>query len=60
MKLQRLGFTDQAFWRLHHFREKGKKATINGVRSYCEKTNSFLGGGNNERVYQHLKRLLEN
>ena len=30
-ELELLGFMDEAFWRLHHFRGK-KRVTINGVQ----------------------------
>jgi hypothetical protein len=53
-ELQTLGFTDEAFWRIHHFREKGEKESINGHRSYCEVTDSFLDEGTNERVQIRL------
>jgi hypothetical protein len=57
-ELQTLGFTDEAFSRTHHFREK---ETINGHISYCEniKTDSFRDGGNNERVQLRLGIILK-
>ena len=59
-ELQRLGFTDEAFWRIHHFREKNNKETISGFRSYCETTDSFRNGGNNERVQKRIEMVLTN
>jgi|SRR5580692_5738565 hypothetical protein len=58
-ELQTLGFTDEAFWRIHHFREKGKKESINGHRSYCQLTDSFLDEGTNERVQIRLEIVLK-
>jgi hypothetical protein len=57
-ELQQLGFTDEAFWRVHHFREKERRETINGFRSYCEKTDLFHDDGNNERVHKRLEMIL--
>ena len=57
-ELQTLGFTDEAFWRIHHFREKGEKESINGHRSYCEVTDSFQDGRTNERVQIRLEIVL--
>jgi hypothetical protein len=50
--------TDEAFWRIHHFREKGKKESINGHRSYCQLTDSFLDEGTNERVQIRMEIVL--
>jgi len=58
-ELERLGFTNEAFWRLHHFREKGNRDTINSHRSYCEKTDSFKDGDNNERVQVRPEMVLK-
>src|SRR5260370_6245753 len=57
-ELQTLGFTDEAFWRIHHFREKGEKESINGHRSYCQVRDSFLDEGTNERVQIRLEIVL--
>jgi len=61
-ELQKLRFNDEAFWRLHHFRQrkKPKKATIASFRAYCEKTSAFLVDGTNERVHRRLAFVLEN
>lgn len=58
-ELQTLGFTDEAFSRLHHFREKGEKHPINTHRVYCEGKDSFHDGRNNERVQIRLEVVLK-
>ncbi|SRR5713101_2027034 len=58
-ELQSLGFTDDAFSKIHHFREKGESHPINPHRAYCEKTDSFQDGGNNERVQIRLEIVLK-
>lgn len=58
-ELQTLGFTDEAFWRIHHFREKGKQHPISAHRAYCEKTDSFRDDDNNERVQLRLGIILK-
>jgi len=60
-KLRELGFTNEAFYLLHHFfREKGRKETINSHRSYCEERDSFDGDdGTNQRVQIRLGIVLE-
>jgi len=45
-ELQGLGFTDDAFSLLHHFRLVGRKATINRHRKYCEGHETFAVDGN--------------
>ena len=57
-ELQQLGFTDEAFRRIHHFREKSRSATINAHRAYCERIGSFRDDENNARVQQRLALLL--
>jgi hypothetical protein len=57
-ELKTLGFTDEAFWRVHHFREKGEKESINGHRSYCLVRDSFQDGGTNELVQIRLEIVL--
>jgi hypothetical protein len=55
-------FDDEAFWRLHHFREKrnaqGKpiRATIQSHRAYCNKHSSFRE--NNTLVQVRLDQVL--
>ncbi len=58
-ELQTLGFTDEAFSKIHHFREKGENHPIRTHRSYCEGTDSFQDGGNNERVQIRLEIVLK-
>jgi hypothetical protein len=52
-ELEKMGFNDDAFGRLHHKRE-----TITGMRKYCvdHPTRSF--GEANERVYERLAFVL--
>jgi hypothetical protein len=57
-ELQTLGLTNEGFSRLHHFRAKGKKETVQGHTSYCEKTDSFQEDHNNERVQVRLEMIL--
>jgi hypothetical protein len=53
--LASLGFTDEAFATLHHFRTAGRDATIQAHRRYCQKTDSFQVDGENERVQKRLQ-----
>ena len=53
-----LGFTDEAFAHLHHFRLTNKKALISAHRYYCEKILVFQPGGENELVQQRLDLVL--
>src|SRR5260370_15530232 len=57
-ELQKLGFNDEAFWRLHHFRHR-KRETIARFPAYCEKTSAFLPDGANERVHRRLAFVLK-
>ena len=61
-ELNELGFNDEAFWRLHHFRHR-KKETIASFRSYCEKlcekNSAFMPAGTNERVHERLALVLK-
>ncbi|MGA2262080.1 MAG: hypothetical protein ABSH28_11655 [Acidobacteriota bacterium] len=56
--LTELGFTDEAFARLHHFRLKDRKALISAHQRYCQKIESFQGDGENERVQRRLELVL--
>jgi len=58
-ELQQLGFTNEAYWRVHHFREKNKRDTINAHRAYCEETGALREGDNNARVQERLALLLK-
>ena len=59
-KLQALGFTNEAFGKIHHFRKKARKETIQGHRAYCAKmkTDTFYDDQNNERVQIRLEMIL--
>jgi hypothetical protein len=57
-RLQELGFDDEAFQALHHFREGARPTTIGRHRAYCEKTTKFDEGGENERTQRRLKLVL--
>jgi len=54
-ELERLGFTDQAFHVLHHFRSD---ETLSRHRAYCEVHDSFRTDGNNELVQKRLRMVL--
>src|SRR5271154_4425035 len=58
-ELETLGFTNDAFWRLHHFRKTDKKDTMGSHKSYCEKTGLFEDNGNNERVQARLEMVIK-
>jgi hypothetical protein len=58
-ELEKLGFTDDAYWRVNNFRENGIKDTIRRHRRYCEQTRSFRVDGNGARVQQRLTLVLE-
>ena|SRR5271155_879642 len=58
-ELETLGFTNDSFWRLHHFRENGEKDTIGSHKSYCEQRGSFQDNSNNERVQVRLEIILK-
>jgi hypothetical protein len=57
-KLEELGFNNDAFAALHHFKEKGRADTIAEHRAYCIETDSFQDGSANARVQQRLKLVL--
>ena len=57
-RLQELGFNNDAFAALHHFKEKGRADTIAEHRAYCEKADSFEEGSADARVQQRLKLVL--
>src|SRR5436305_2313490 len=58
-ELQQLGFTNEAFWRVHHFREKEERETINHHRAYCERIGAFRESDNNALVQERLALLLK-
>jgi hypothetical protein len=57
-KLEELGFSNDAFSALHHFKEKGRADTIAEHRAYCIETDSFQDGSANARIQQRLKLVL--
>jgi hypothetical protein len=57
-KLQELGFNNDAFASLHHFKEKGRADTMASHRAYCEKTGTFQDDSANARVQQRLQLVL--
>ena len=57
-ELRELRFNDEAFWRLHHFRNP-TTATIARFRAYCERHSEFIPGGENERVHERLDFVLK-
>lgn len=56
------GFSDAAFWRLHHFRLRDVRETIGSHRSYCQKvaqnTDRFAQGSENILVQRRLAWVL--
>jgi hypothetical protein len=63
-ELERLGFDDAAFQRLHHFWQRppgdpGRHPTINDHRGYCVRTQSFQAGQNNARLQRRLEMVLD-
>ena len=61
-ELESLGFNNEAFWRLHHYRSRGTRDTIQLHRKYLEKQ---LAGGiglrdndSNEEVQRRLQLVL--
>ena len=57
-ELQKLGFSGEAFGRLHHHRLNNQMEPIARFRAYCGKTSKFIPDSNNERVYQRLRFVL--
>ena len=61
-RLHSLGFNDDAFWRLHHFRLKGDTDTIQAHREYLEKQiakgANLRDGDRNEEVQRRLELVL--
>ena len=51
-ELQKLGFLDEHFAKVHHWRKKKKSENIASHRGYCERVGSFLPDQDNERVAQ--------
>lgn len=58
VELDKLGFPEEAFSRLHHFRLEGKKESIASHRKYCDTHDTFVTDGDNERTQQRLEMVL--
>ncbi len=57
--LQKRGFTDNQFSRLHHLSRRGRVATIQAHRYYCsERISEFQENGTNVLVQRRLILLL--
>ena len=56
-QLQKLGFGDAAFCRLHHFRDN-RPETIDNFITYCAKIGTFQRNGSNSRVHDRLEWVL--
>jgi len=54
-----LGFNDEAFWRLHHFRRRNKNETIASFRGRCKHTLAFRPAGTNASVHERLYFVLK-
>jgi hypothetical protein len=57
-EFEKLGFGDDAFAQVHHFRAEGRRETISGFRKYCLETDNFIDGQNNERTYRRLEKIV--
>jgi hypothetical protein len=57
-ELEELGFNNDAFAALHHFKEKGRADNIAEYRAFCIETDSFQDGSANARIQQRLKLVL--
>lgn len=58
-ELQRLGFDDGAFSRLHHFRLKGRRDTIEAHRKYVVERGELRDGDSNEELQRRLEMVLK-
>ena len=57
-KLEELGFHNDAFSALHHFRERGRADTIAEHRAHCIERDNFQDGSVDARIQQRLKLVL--
>jgi len=55
--MEALGFNDEVFWHLHHFRD-ARHETIVSFRKYCSAHQAFQKNGNNQLVHERLKFVL--
>jgi hypothetical protein len=54
--LEKIGFTNAAFRKLHHHQEANRSTTIGAHRRYCEGlTHDFIEGSRNALVQQRLE-----
>lgn len=58
-QLQALGFDDEAFAKLHHYRLKGVKDTIQKHREYCKTQTNLRTNDSNEEVQRRLEMVLK-
>ncbi len=58
-QLEKLGFADDAFARLHHRILHGESETIRNMCNYCRGIRSYVRVGNNARVRMRLEFVLE-
>ncbi len=57
-ELEDLGFNNEAFAALYHFKEKGRADTIAEHRAYCMEQTGFEDGSLDARVQQRLSLVL--
>lgn len=58
-RLEKMGFSNDAFALLHHRREKGERETISGFRSYCANLNGRFRTASNRLVHDRLVQVLK-
>jgi hypothetical protein len=60
-RLKQLHFDDDedAFWRLHHWRLKARRARLEAFRGYIGEFSSYQLDGDNHRVHQRLSYVLD-
>jgi hypothetical protein len=62
-ELESLGFNDEAFWRLHHFRTRGDKDTVQLHRDYLTKQlaagATLRDNDSNEEVQRRMQLVLD-
>lgn len=57
-ELEELGFNNEAFAALHHFKQQGRADTIAEHRAHCIESDSFAEGSVDARVQQRLQLVL--
>ena len=58
--LEKIGFSDEAFNKVHHYRENGTFTTINAHRKYCESLTHFFNYGSNNCLVQRRIQIVLN